>query len=112
MTPEEAIAVLEDRQICRECVHSLNNSEEFECGCDECDNAFGMAYDALQKQIPKKPKLLSYGLLIDSGWKHECPNCKCAVGKNEYLEFAYGEYLEPYEDYCPQCGQAIDWSDT
>jgi predicted RNA-binding Zn-ribbon protein involved in translation (DUF1610 family) len=67
--------------------------------------------NAIEKQIPKKPRLLSYGLLIDSGWRHECPNCKCAIGKNEYLEFAYGEYLEPYEDYCPQCGQAIDWSD-
>lgn len=68
--------------------------------------------EAIKKQIPQKPRLLSYGLLIDSGWKHECPNCRCAIGKNKYLEFAYGEYLEPYEDYCPLCGQAIDWSDT
>lgn len=68
--------------------------------------------NAIEKQIPKKPKLLSHGLLIDSGWKHECPNCKCAIGYNKYLGFAYGEYLEPYEDYCSQCGQAIDWSDT
>lgn len=64
---------------------------------------------ALEKQIPKKPKILTYKLLTDSGWEYQCPNCGCAVGKNENLGFAYAEYLEPYEDYCCCCGQALDW---
>lgn len=65
---------------------------------------------AIEKQIPKKPKILTYQLLIDSGWKHGCPNCGCAVGINKNLGFAYGEYLEPYESCCCSCGQALDWS--
>lgn len=67
---------------------------------------------ALEKQMPKKPKTLTYGLLIDYGWKYGCPNCGCAVGTNNNLKFAYGEYLEPYENNCCSCGQALDWSDT
>ena len=70
------------------------------------------AISALEKQIPKKPKILTWQLLIDSGWKHECPNCGCAVGVNKNLGFAYEEYLEPNESYCCSCGQALDWSDT
>lgn len=68
--------------------------------------------EALEKQMPKKPKKLTYKLLIDSGWKYECPNCGCAIGVNKNLMFAYGEYLEPYENNCCSCGQALDWSDT
>ena len=68
--------------------------------------------NAIEKQIPKKPKILTWQLLIDSGWKHGCPNCGCAVGVNKNLGFAYEEYLEPNESYCCSCGQALDWSDT
>ena len=67
---------------------------------------------ALEKQIPKMPKILTWKLLIDSGWKYGCPNCGCAVGINKNLGFAYEEYLEPNESYCCSCGQALDWSDT
>lgn len=101
MTPQEAIQflketiagchILRDRQLKAVCEVSIN---------------------ALEKQIPKKPKTLNYGLLIEYGWKYECPNCGCAVGNNKNLAFAYGEYLNPYEDYCCSCGQALDWSDT
>ena len=73
---------------------------------------YNTAVEALRKQIPKKPKTLNYGLLIEYGWKYECPNCGCAIGDNKNLAFAYGEYLEPYEDYCCSCGQALDWSDV
>jgi hypothetical protein len=67
---------------------------------------------ALEKQIPKKPKILTWQLLIDAGWKHGCPNCGCAVGINKHLGFAYEEYLEPNESFCCSCGQALGWSDT
>lgn len=66
----------------------------------------------IEKQIPKKPKILTWQLLIDSGWKHGCPNCGCAVGINKNLGFAYEEYLEPNESYCCSCGQALDWGDS
>ena len=76
------------------------------------DENVKIVIEALEKQIPKKPKTLTYGLLIDYGWKYECPNCGCAIGVNKNLMFAYGEYLEPYENNCCSCGQALDWSDA
>lgn len=73
--------------------------------CDDCDlcymqgttgehmTAIGIAIQALEKQIPKKPKerdCIGFNTLA-------CPVCKKAL------------YL--YEPYCDNCGQAIDWSD-
>ena len=52
-----------------------------------------IAIQALEKQIPKKPKerdCIGFDTLA-------CPECKMAL------------YL--YEPYCDNCGQAIDWSD-
>ena len=48
--------------------------------------------NALEKQIPKKPDL-------DGGVY--CPCC-------------LHEFKENYDEtrYCPNCGQALDWSDT
>lgn len=102
MTNEEAF---------REVLHRVyRNTDDFEMRISkEC---YKKIITALEKQIPKKPKTLNYGLLIEYGWKYGCPNCGCTVGDNKNLAFAYGEYLEPYEDYCCSCGQALDWSDA
>ena len=70
---------------------------------------FENAISALEKQMPRKVEILTYQPLINSGWEHRCPNCGCAVGKNNNLGFAYEEYLEPNESYCCSCGQALDW---
>lgn len=63
------------------------------CGdnCPEC-NAMELAISALEKQIPKK-------LDLDGGVY--CPCC-------------LHEFKANYNttSYCPNCGQAIDWSDT
>lgn len=60
-----------------------------------------LAIDALEKQIPKKPALegdgYADGHLVYDTWI--CPKCE------ERYEVDYDEY-----DYCPKCGQAIDWS--
>ena len=63
-----------------------------------------MAIEALEKQVPMKPKKLTYKLLLDDGWIYECPTCGCACGENKY-------HPEVTKDdmYCTQCGQAIDW---
>ena len=58
----------------------------------------------LQKQVPKKPKKLTYKLLIDEGWIYECPTCGCACGENKYHPDVTGDDL-----YCTQCGQKLDW---
>ena len=61
--------------------------------------ALDMAISALEKQIPKKPKVP-----FDT-WV--CPECgrdveyQAKLGDNILF---HGQY-----DYCPKCGQAIDW---
>ena len=65
--------------------------------------ALKLAISALEKQIPKKPKYEDvdniYGAI-----KRTCTACGdvCMVSKG----------AKPYEHYCRQCGQALDWSDT
>lgn len=51
--------------------------------------AYSVALNALEKQIPKKLK--------DDGWLY-CPICGRDVLMDRF-------------DYCPDCGQALDWSD-
>lgn len=64
--------------------------------CDEIHDALVMAMDTLKKQTPKKPtrtyKIL--GVVVEGF---------CAVCEESVLT----EW-----DYCPNCGQAIDWGDT
>ncbi len=50
MTIEDAIRVLQDRECCRECVHTAFEIDGCKHGCDECDKAFEMAYAALRAQ--------------------------------------------------------------
>ena len=49
----------------------------------------GLAIEALEKQIPKKPTKTRSEIV--------CPTCKTLVGSSPY---------------CRYCGQALDWSDT
>jgi len=70
-------------------------------------NHMEIAIQALEKQVPKKPNKLTYKFLIDIGWKWECPVCKGAVGENKNAI----DYTQE-DDYCPSCGQKLDWSDS
>lgn len=56
---------------------------------------------ALEKQIPKKPFLYSFSESHDTYTYFKCPNlCDtyCEVKNNM--------------NFCPNCGQALDWSDS
>ena len=58
---------------------------------------------ALEKQIPKKPIFQGDGYAPDGTFIYDewlCPGC------NEMFEVDYDDY-----QYCPTCGQAIDWSE-
>ena len=55
---------------------------------DSCD----MAMQALEKQIPKKPKT------DDRYVMYICPCC------NDFVKVSH--------NYCQNCGQKLDWSDT
>ena len=60
-----------------------------------------MAIEALEKQIPKKVIYGGDGYAPDGTFVWDewlCPNC------NSRYEVEYEEH-----DYCPNCGQAIDW---
>ena len=50
--------------------------------------------DAVEKQIPKKPKY--------NGGECECPTCGDGWNSNEY-----GSGMK----FCWECGQKLDWSD-
>lgn len=52
--------------------------------------AMEIAVEAMEKQIPKKPKMP-----LDAYWT--CPIC--------------GRKVEHQFEYCTSCGQAIDWSE-
>ena len=65
--------------------------------------AFETAIEALEKHIPKQPKYEDvdnvYGAI-----KRTCTACGdvCMVSKG----------AKPYEHYCRQCGQALEWSEN
>ena len=75
-------------------------------GCELSRGEAELAISALEKQIPKKPKKLTYKPLLDFGWRYECPNCKCACGENIYRETVTSDQI-----FCTQCGQALDWEE-
>lgn len=58
-------------------------------------SAKNLAIHALSKQIPKSP-YIDFNILA-------CPNC----GSGEYLHNEDGNE----QQYCGQCGQAIDWEE-
>lgn len=62
--------------------------------------------ELVDKATPKKPNKLTYKLLLDEGWKYECPTCKCAIGINDNAS----DYMNE-DSFCPTCSQAIDWSE-
>ncbi len=61
----------------------------------EYAEAFEIAISALEKQIPKKPKVLKVHDI--SGYKYG--DCHC------------GEHIMDDEKFCSNCGQALDWSE-
>lgn len=67
----------------------------------EFDDAIYVAIEALEKQLPMEPDYegdgYADGELVYDTWI--CPNC------GRHYEVDYDDY-----EYCPQCGQRIDWS--
>lgn len=97
MTDSEAIEEL--KYDCNELGKAIPCDTSWGCSFE---NAYEMAINALEKQIPKKPIYegdgYSDGHLVYDTWI--CPLCE------KRYEADYDDY-----DYCPNCGQKIDWSD-
>ena len=95
MTIEEAIKLLEIQKPV--------------LGCKEYKKplmyAYEMAIAALEKQIPKKPYIQQIEVDYYEHDCYECPNCDSFLG---YVSECKEEHYQ--NNYCPECGQAIDWS--
>ena len=68
----------------------------------ETRNVIDVAIKALEKQIPKKPTYEGDGYAPDGMFiwgEWICPCC------GRRYEVDYDDY-----DYCPDCGQKLDWS--
>ena len=95
----------------KEMVKGKGSYELCPCGTDDMEMT-KIALAALEKQIPKKPtkEIMDNGVDIsgESDIEHDfcCPVCCNVVGM-----FDGNENL-PFADYCDNCGQALDWSDT
>ena len=91
MTIEKAISMIE---------YIYNGSGDW-CG-SLGDGATGialkMAISGLDKQIPKKP---ISGIDFAGNEYRICCDCSAIVQDGEWKA-----------NYCPDCGQALDWSDT
>lgn len=66
-----------------------------------------MAIEALEKQIPKKPYIQQIEVDYYEHDCYECPNCDSFLG---YVSECKEEHYQ--NNYCPECGQKIDWSEV
>ena len=98
MTPQEAIAFFESFL---KLIPANPYKKSAEC-----------SIIALKKQIPKKATEETINRGIDISGEYDidfnlcCPVCGGIVGTFE------GEVDEYFVKYCPNCGQALDWSDA
>jgi len=105
MTNEEAVDLMkfEETQTClRECSAYRGDFS----ACEFCKHIemMDMAINALEKQIPKKPKCAI--LPENAGKSYTCPSC---VHQTEHYKAKTG--IGKWQNYCHQCGQAMDWGE-
>lgn len=85
MTREEAIKILR-----------ASHCDGLDCrNCENC--VVGMAIADMEKQIPKKP--------IEYIMRFICPNCE-SLEIEQYNDIGGSTFF----DYCPDCGQKLDWT--
>ena len=115
MTDSEAKGFVQGKLDCMEKCDVFNKEDKHsnnECElCDYCysqgnfgeqKEAFQMAIQALEKQIPKKVKI--------EQWIYT----KCDCGYEFSRHYGDGYYSIPLENktkYCPNCGQKIDFGE-
>ena len=100
MTYEETLKCIEGSLMLCEGANVFSGSADF----------WETAKKAVEKQIPKKPKIDRITFTNGSGYFDElcCPTC------NNYLiqRDDCGKYFAGSQNnYCEECGQKIDWRD-
>lgn len=93
MEIREVIKFLKER------IETANDHPELK----EYGKALRVAVKALEKQIAKKPTYEGDGYAPDGTFVYDTWICPCC---DERYEVDYDDY-----DYCPNCGQKLDWSD-
>lgn len=94
MTIQETIAFLVETKLC--CKHSGNKQLS-----DICD----ISIKALEKQIPQQLNYESDGYADDGELIFDTAICRSCGYDFEYGINDWGS------NYCPDCGQALDWGD-
>ena len=97
MTFEEARKILE-RELLAVTLESNVSKETQKKRLNEKFAALNMAVGAIDKQIPRKP---IGGFDFANNEYKICCECSAIVQDGEWRA-----------NYCPDCGQALDWSDT
>lgn len=96
MTYEKAIRMLS--------VHSSTNGSG-QCTDEEHKAAKEIAIKALEKQIPKAPETIIHSEDVKIG------TVTMKAGTKIYKCFDCKSFVLRSHKYCPECGQALDWSD-
>ena len=112
MTESEAKGFIQGKLDCMKKCGIFNKEDNIsDNDCDNCEycysqgnfgnqkEAFQIAINALEKQIPKKPIEMKPTDKLLNGY-YACPVCHGWVGMDEYSN-----------KYCGCCGNKIDWSD-
>lgn len=106
MTYEEAITLMEEirPKKCKMVDGRLQGG--YPDHDSDIGKAIDMAIEALDKQIPKKPARRT---IYAEHWQgcytiRVCPVCG--------VDTPVPRELESWEFWCPDCGQALDWSET
>lgn len=93
MTPKQAYKILTNTPI-----RAKENHTEY-------SKALHLAIGALEKQIPKMAK-------NDTENEEIKAFCGRTLGFCPVCDNAFECYVDDRSPYCPECGQALDWSDT
>ena len=91
MTTEKALELLNDMEF----------SEKYQ-GVQEYAEMLMVCKEALEKQIPKKPKNYLVNIYCQD---YLCPNCRIKIISKIDGEFIAGKIAK----YCDNCGQALEW---
>ncbi len=102
MTESDAIERIE-KCVCASKQNQNLCNDDCKYSADKC--VFSLAIQALEKQMPKKPrKTDSYRGILKRVYAYACPACG-----NVCLE----KYMNERQNtvFCWNCGQKLDWSD-
>lgn len=89
----------------QEALEIIKNEMPYESGV--INKALSMIENAVEKQIPKKPIVKSYFCHYVNYQDFLCPYCR-----NHIILKVDGNFIAgKKQQYCDNCGQALDWSE-